>query len=149
MATGYTGTVTFTSSDGSATLPANYTFVGGDAGVHTFTGGVTLVTVGEQSVTATDVAVGTITGSQTAITVSSVANTAPTVSITAPGDSITLPGGLQVIYRADANDVEEGDLSTLVVWASDLDGSLGTGAGITPSLSVGTHKVTASATDTG
>ncbi len=31
-ATGYTGTVHFTSSDGNATLPANYTFVGGDAG---------------------------------------------------------------------------------------------------------------------
>ena len=45
------------------------TVVSGDAGVHTFTGGVTLGTVGEQTVTASDVAVGTITGSQTAITV--------------------------------------------------------------------------------
>ena len=35
-ATGYTGTVHFTSSDGSATLPANYTFLAGDAGVHSF-----------------------------------------------------------------------------------------------------------------
>ena len=69
VATGYRRTVAFTSSDGSATLPANYTFVSGDAGVHTFTGGVTLGTVGEQTVTASDVAVGTITGSQTAITV--------------------------------------------------------------------------------
>ena len=69
VATGYTGTVAFTSSDGSATLPVNYTFVDGDAGVHTFTGGVMLATVGEHSVTATDVAVGSITGSQTAITV--------------------------------------------------------------------------------
>ncbi|HKV05580.1 MAG TPA: hypothetical protein VJO53_10795, partial [Candidatus Acidoferrales bacterium] len=32
-ATGYTGTVHFTSSDGTAVLPANYTFVAGDAGV--------------------------------------------------------------------------------------------------------------------
>ena len=36
MATGYTGTVHFTSSDGQAVLPANYTFVAGDAGIHTF-----------------------------------------------------------------------------------------------------------------
>ena len=32
----YTGTVHFTSSDGQAVLPANYTFTAGDAGVHTF-----------------------------------------------------------------------------------------------------------------
>ena len=35
VATGYTGTVHFTSSDAAATLPANYTFTGGDAGHHT------------------------------------------------------------------------------------------------------------------
>ncbi len=35
-ATGYTGTVHFTSSDIQAVLPANYTFTGGDAGVHVF-----------------------------------------------------------------------------------------------------------------
>lgn len=57
----YTGTVHFTSSDGSATLPANYTFAGGDAGVHTFS--VTLQTSGSQSVTATDVATSSINGS--------------------------------------------------------------------------------------
>ena len=28
VATGYTGTVHFTSSDGQAVLPANYTFIG-------------------------------------------------------------------------------------------------------------------------
>ncbi len=59
--TSYTGTVHFTSSDGSATLPANYTFVGGDAGVHTFS--ATLQTSGNQSVTATDVANSSINGS--------------------------------------------------------------------------------------
>ena len=73
VATGYTGTVAFTSSDGAAALPANYTFTGPDGGIHVFAGGVTLATVGEHSVTATDVAVGTITGSQTAITVQAAA----------------------------------------------------------------------------
>lgn len=34
---GYTGTVVFTSSDAAAALPANYTFVGGDAGTRLFT----------------------------------------------------------------------------------------------------------------
>src|SRR5262249_19659736 len=32
--TGYTGTITFSSSDAQAGLPANYTFVSGDAGQH-------------------------------------------------------------------------------------------------------------------
>ena len=53
-ATNYTGTVRFSSTDVASTLPANYTFVAGDNGVHTFTSGVTLKTVGSQSITATD-----------------------------------------------------------------------------------------------
>ena len=63
VATGYTGTVQFTSTDGAATLPVNYTFTAGDAGTHTFTGGFTLRTAGFQIVTFTDVANATITGS--------------------------------------------------------------------------------------
>ncbi len=69
IATGYRGTVHFTSSDGQAVLPANYVFVSGDNGVHTFTNGVTLKTVGTQSVTATDTVTGSITGSQIGIIV--------------------------------------------------------------------------------
>ena len=67
--TTYTGTVTFTSNDSSATLPSNYQFVGGDNGVHTFTAGVKMGTVGEKTVTATDTVTGSITGTQSAITV--------------------------------------------------------------------------------
>jgi hypothetical protein len=62
-ATGYTGTVHFTSSDARATLPADYTFTAGDAGVHKFTGGATLLTAGGQTITARDAATGTIVGS--------------------------------------------------------------------------------------
>jgi hypothetical protein len=56
VATGYTGTVQFTSTDGAATLPGNYTFTAGDNGTHTFTGGFILRTVGSQSVAVTDMA---------------------------------------------------------------------------------------------
>src|SRR5262249_61608751 len=35
-ATGYAGTVHFTSSDGQAVLPADYAFTAADAGVHSF-----------------------------------------------------------------------------------------------------------------
>jgi len=66
VATGYLGTVHFTSTDGSATLPTDYTFVAGDNGTHTFTNGVTFATAAaSQTVTATDTVTGTIAGAQT------------------------------------------------------------------------------------
>jgi hypothetical protein len=52
-ATGFLDTVHFRSSDPAATLPMNYTFTSGDAGVHTFSG-VALQTVGRQRITVTD-----------------------------------------------------------------------------------------------
>ena len=65
--TGYRGTVHFTSTDAAATLPADYKFTAGDAGVHKFN--VTLKTAGTRSVTATDKYVASIKGSQTGIVV--------------------------------------------------------------------------------
>lgn len=51
---GYLGTVHFTSTDPQATVPADYTFVAGDAGTRTFTGGLTFRTSGSQALTAAD-----------------------------------------------------------------------------------------------
>jgi hypothetical protein len=64
VATGYTGTVTFTSSDQDpgVVLPPDYTFQASDGGMVTFAGGVTLFTPGQQTLTVTDQATG-ITGS--------------------------------------------------------------------------------------
>jgi len=53
VVTGYTGTVRFTSTDSSATLPASYTFTAADQGVHTFTG-LVLRRKGKQTITITD-----------------------------------------------------------------------------------------------
>jgi hypothetical protein len=55
--TSYVGTITFTSTDGSAVLPGAYTFTtgaGADNGVRTFTNTVTLKTAWNQTVTAAD-----------------------------------------------------------------------------------------------
>src|SRR5207245_640200 len=71
--TGYTGTVRFTSSDGKAGLPADYTFTSADAGVHTFTNGVIFKTAGTQSVSAKDTTTAAITGTQSGITVIAIA----------------------------------------------------------------------------
>jgi hypothetical protein len=59
-AVNYLGTVTFSTSDTDPgiVLPADYTFTAADAGVHTFSGGVTLITPGDQTITATDTASG-------------------------------------------------------------------------------------------
>jgi hypothetical protein len=62
VATGYLGTVTFTSSDPAAQLPDDYPFTAGDLGNHTFS--ATLNTPGNQSITAADTADGTINGTQ-------------------------------------------------------------------------------------
>jgi hypothetical protein len=61
-ATGYLGTVSFTSTDGQAGLPANYTFIASDAGTHTFAG--LLRTAGVQSLSVTDAAAAAISGSE-------------------------------------------------------------------------------------
>jgi hypothetical protein len=63
--TGYLGTLHFTSSDGAAVLPADYTFVAGDNGAHTFTNGVTInAAAGTQTVTATDTVTAALTASR-------------------------------------------------------------------------------------
>jgi hypothetical protein len=64
-AVGYTGTIHFGSTDSQAVLPTDYAYTSGDAGMHTFTSGVTLRTAGNQSITATDTATASITGSAT------------------------------------------------------------------------------------
>ena len=64
--TDYVGTVHFTSSDPLADLPADYAFVPGDAGTHSFS--AALATAGSgHTITATDVKDGSITGTQTGI----------------------------------------------------------------------------------
>ena len=83
----YTGTVHFTSSDlgaaGGLVLPPDYTFVPADNGVHTFVNGVTLVTAGSQTVTATD----TVTPAITGFVPVSVGQATPTIAITGNGTS--------------------------------------------------------------
>jgi sugar lactone lactonase YvrE len=61
VATGYLGTVTFSSDNQAAVLPPDYTFTGDDAGSHTFN--VTLNTPGPRMLTVTDTADPTLTWS--------------------------------------------------------------------------------------
>jgi hypothetical protein len=67
--TDFTGTIEFSSSDLSATLPANYTFVGGDSGVRDFTNAITFATLGEQTLSVTDFPAAGVTSTLSNITV--------------------------------------------------------------------------------
>jgi hypothetical protein len=64
VVTSYAGTVHFTSTDSSATLPKNYTFTATDKGVHTFTG-LVLRKKGNQTITITDTQRSSLTGNRT------------------------------------------------------------------------------------
>jgi hypothetical protein len=77
VATGYAGTVHFTSTDGAAALPADATLTNG-----TRTFSATLKTAGSRTITATDTVTSSITGTSGAIAVSP--GTATHLAITAP-----------------------------------------------------------------
>ncbi len=97
VATGYRGTVHFSSSDVQAALPVNYTFTATDQGVHTFS--ATLKTAGSQSLTAADTSTSNVSGSQSGIVVSAAAATH--LAISAPAN---VPVGVAVAVTVTALD---------------------------------------------
>lgn len=75
-------------------------------------------------------------------------NQPPSVVISEPVDNFTAVTAATIIFSATADDVEDGDLAASIFWSSDLDGSIGQGATVQIStLTVGTHQITASVTD--
>ncbi|MGI9335711.1 MAG: PKD domain-containing protein, partial [Gammaproteobacteria bacterium] len=75
------------------------------------------------------------------------ANTPPTLDIETPATGSVFDEGPTITFSAAANDAEDGNLASAVVWSSDLDGELGIGASVSIALSVGTHTVTANVAD--
>jgi hypothetical protein len=121
VATGYTGTAAFSSSDPIASLPANYSFTAADAGVHTFTG--TLKRAGAQFIEVTDTLVGTITGAESGIAVTAAA--VSQFAISAP-TSVTQGVGFKFTVSAEDafGNVNTGYRGT--VHLSSTDGTGGT-----------------------
>jgi len=120
--TSYTGTVHFTSSDGQAVLPADYTFTAADAGVHTFS--ATLLTAGTQSLTATDTTTGSLTGSETGITVKAAA--ASTIIVTGFPSPTTagVAGSFTVTLRDLYGNIASGYTGTVHFTSSDAKAAL-------------------------
>jgi hypothetical protein len=94
---GFTGTVHFSSTDGSAVLPADYTFTAADNGTHTFN--VTFKTAGSQTLTVTDPYSG-ITGALPAVTVTPAA--VSQFRITAPATVTALTPNTITVTALDA-----------------------------------------------
>jgi hypothetical protein len=93
VATGYAGTVTFSSSDPIAGLPASYTFTADDAGVHTFT--AALKRAGTQFIQVNDTLTPSVAGAESGIAVSAgavsqFAMTGPTTVTRGVGFKITV-----------------------------------------------------------
>ncbi|TMB54684.1 MAG: DNRLRE domain-containing protein, partial [Deltaproteobacteria bacterium] len=79
-----------------------------------------------------------------------VGNGAPRITVTAPADGSGVDEGTTVTLTATATDAEDGDLTSAIAWASDLQGALGAGGTVSVRLTVvGTHHITATAADSG
>ncbi|PIE70202.1 MAG: hypothetical protein CSA22_09040 [Deltaproteobacteria bacterium] len=78
-----------------------------------------------------------------------VSNTIPTVTIDYPLTGATFDFGDTVTFNGQGTDTEDGDLTDRqLVWRSDLDGVIGTGASVqVQTLSRGTHEITLTGTD--
>ncbi len=76
-------------------------------------------------------------------------NAFPTVTITSPTDGGVFIEGSTVTLSGAANDLEDGNLSASLMWSSDVDGPIGTGATVaTSTLTRAVHTITATVTDT-
>jgi glucose/arabinose dehydrogenase len=85
------------------------------------------------------------------VTPASGGNLPPAVQITSPAPGSRFTVGTAVTLDGGATDPEDGPLTgAALVWASSLDGPLGTGAPLTvTALSAGDHLITLTATDGG
>jgi hypothetical protein len=121
IATGYLGTLHFTSSDGNATLPANYAFTASDAGTHTFS--ATLTKAGTQYLAALDTVFANLSASETGIVVNPGAATH--FAITAPS---TVKSGIAFSMTVTALDaygnVATGYLGTIRIASAQGKGNL-------------------------
>jgi hypothetical protein len=153
LATTYTGTVTFTSTDGSAMLPADTMLVGG-----TVTVPVTFQSTGNQTVTATDTVTASIDGTSDPISVSAVLPGAAThFEVTAvPSATAGSAFDITVEARDAANATATGYSGTVHLTTTDAAGTVAADATLvsgTGQLSVtlrtaGAHTVTATDTVT-
>jgi hypothetical protein len=148
VATGYSGIVHFTASDGQAVLPANATLTNG---VGTFS--ATLKTAGSQTITAADTVSAAITGTSNAILVA--AGAATHLSVSAPGSATSNSAFTFSVTALDAfNNTASGYSGTAHFTSTDgaatlpADATLSLGLGIFSATLRTSGARTITATDT-
>lgn len=72
---------------------------------------------------------------------------APVVTLVSPSAGNTFNTTDSIEFSVLATDAEDGNISANVLWQSNIDGSLGTGAVLIRTLTPGQHNITASATN--
>ena len=113
IVTGYTGTANISSTDAGATLPATVTF---DHGYAKFK--VTFATAGVQTVTATDAATSSLTGSATT-NVAAAATVTHYVLLVRPGAVVGSPTTIVVVAEDAENHIVPGYAGTGTVSVTD------------------------------
>ncbi len=133
LATNYTGTVSFSSSDSHATLPVgSYTFTAADAGTHTFTG-LTLSATGgsaagtNETITATDSG-NSISGSATVgdyVVGSFTGGDLVVEQINAATNSVTPTGSASPVFLSEyaPTGSQSSAVATVPIWSTSASGS--------------------------
>jgi hypothetical protein len=139
----YLGTVHFSSSDSTASLPSDYTFTSKDAGTHEFASGATLSTNGSQTITAADAHQASTAGITT-INVGGKATSTITLTSSVQPSTYLQPVTFSAVVTATSGS------PTGQVTFKDGASTIGTGTvtgGVATSsvsaLAVGTHSITA------
>ncbi len=105
---------------------------------------------GTHTISATATDGGGLTGTDEITLTVNPANTPPTVTISPPADSATFVAGETIDFSGKATDAQDGDVTASLEWVSSIDGPIDSGESFSTSdLSVGTHTITATATDSG
>ena len=140
----YTGTVHFSTTDAQGTVPADYTFLNTDGGIHAFTGTLATVAPGGQTITATDTLTPTIAGISAAVAVT------PTTAV-----SFHLSGGGGFVGSAHTVTVSASDAFgntdptyTGTVHLTSSDPATSVSADVTFVNGIGTFSVTPTAVGT-
>jgi adhesin/invasin len=143
-ATGHAGTITFSSSDGTATLPGDYTFVSGDAGQKTFS--VVLKRSGSQTVTVTNTASGTVNGTSAPLTVDPAAVQHFVIGAAAGGNIGTQTAGTGFNIKITAQDQFDNTATGFTGTANVTSNrTIGSGGGTTAAFTAGvlaSHAIT-------
>ncbi len=92
--------------------------------------------------------IGTGSASSSATATTPLLNDTPVVTISSPSDGSAFDDDIpRITFTASATDDTDGNISDEISWSSSINGMIGTGRSVDATLSVGTHNITATISD--